>query len=87
MLPEMDSLARLQRVNGTRIQVIAISDETPDRLRPVIDETGRAGRYNILTENVVRTEEDMLAALKKWGLTFEKADREMDVAVLSRPAP
>ena len=47
----------------------------------------RAGRYNILTENVVRTEEDMLAALKKWGLTFEKADREMDVAVLSRPAP
>lgn len=72
--------------HGEGIPIKPFADYVANEMRrPVIDETGLTGRYNILTENVVRTEDDMLAALKKLGLTLEKADREMDVVVLSRP--
>lgn len=49
---------------------------------PVVDETGLTGRYDIQTENVLRTRQDMLAALQKLGLKVEKKDREMEVIVI-----
>ena len=51
---------------------------------PVVDETGLTGRYDIQTENVLRTRQDMLAALQKLGLKVEKKDREMEVIVIHR---
>lgn len=47
----------------------------------MIDETGLTGKYDISTENVMRTTEDMLAALKKMGLTVEKTNRQLDALI------
>ncbi|MFT3826635.1 MAG: TIGR03435 family protein [Chitinophagaceae bacterium] len=49
---------------------------------PVVDETGLAGKYDIATENVLRTPDEINAALKKLGLKVEKTEREMDVVVI-----
>jgi uncharacterized protein (TIGR03435 family) len=49
---------------------------------PVVDETGLTGKYDITTENTLRTKDDMLAALKKLGLTVEKTNREMDMVII-----
>lgn len=46
---------------------------------PVIDETGLDGVYDIVTENALRTQSDVKAALEKLGLVLEKGIREMDV--------
>ena len=51
---------------------------------PVVDETGLTGRYDISTENVLRTGQDMMAALQKLGLKVEKQNREMEVIVIYR---
>lgn len=51
---------------------------------PVIDETGLSGRYDVVTENVLRTKEDIANALKKLGLVAERTSREMQVIVISR---
>jgi uncharacterized protein (TIGR03435 family) len=52
---------------------------------PVVDETGLTGKYDIITENTLRTMEDMMAALKKLGLTVEKTNKEMDVVIIYLP--
>ena len=52
---------------------------------PVVDETGLTGKYDITTENTLRTKDDTLAALKKLGLTVEKTNREMDVVIIYLP--
>lgn len=49
---------------------------------PVVDETGLTGKYDIITENTLRTRDDMLAALRKLGLTVEKTNREMDMVII-----
>jgi peroxiredoxin len=36
-IPEMDALAKLQKANAAKIQVIAISDDSPERLQKYID--------------------------------------------------
>ena len=52
---------------------------------PVVDETGLTGKYDITTENTLRTKDDTMAALKKLGLTVEKTNREMDVVIIYLP--
>jgi uncharacterized protein (TIGR03435 family) len=49
---------------------------------PVYDDTGLNSRYDIKTENVLRTVKDVLAAASKLGLVLEKGNKEMDVLVL-----
>lgn len=51
---------------------------------PVVDETGLTGKYDITTENTLRTKEDVLEAVKKLGLVVEKTTREMDVIAIYR---
>lgn len=51
---------------------------------PVVDETRLAGKYDITTENALRTKEDMLAAVKKLGLGVDKTTREMDAIIIYR---
>jgi uncharacterized protein (TIGR03435 family) len=49
---------------------------------PVYDETGLAGKYDIKTENDLRTKKDIVDALGKLGLTIEKGERLMEVLIL-----
>lgn len=49
---------------------------------PVVDETGLTGKYDIITHNEMRTQEDMLAALKKIGLSVEKTTRKIDALII-----
>ncbi len=68
---------------GTGIALKTFVDYVANELQlPVIDETGLTGKYDIATENVMRTTEDMLAALKKMGLTVEKTNRQLDVLII-----
>lgn len=67
---------------GTAIALKTFVDYVANELQlPVIDETGLTGKYDISTENVMRTTEDMLAALKKMGLTVEKTNRQLDALI------
>ena len=71
--------------DGTGIPMKPFADYVSNELRlPVIDETGLKGKYDVHTENALRTEQDMLAALKKLGLTVTKTTREMDMLVIYR---
>jgi uncharacterized protein (TIGR03435 family) len=68
---------------GKGIAMKPFADYVANELQlPVVDETGLMGKYNITTENVLRTVEDMMAALKKLGLTVEKTKREMEVVII-----
>jgi uncharacterized protein (TIGR03435 family) len=71
---------------GKGIAMKPFADYVSNELQlPVVDESGLTGKYDITTENALRTVEDMLAALKKLGLTVEKTNREMDVVVIYLP--
>lgn len=72
-----------QGFKGTAIKLTPFVDYVSNELGlPVVDETGLTGQYDIVTENVLRTAEDVKAALKKIGLKVEKTEREMDVVVI-----
>ena len=72
-----------QGFKGTAIKLTPFVDYVSNELGlPVVDETGLTGQYDIVTENVLRTAEDVKAALKKIGLKVEKTEREMDVVVV-----
>lgn len=49
---------------------------------PVVDETGLAGKYDISTSYVMRTKDELLAALKKLGLSVEKTTRPLDAVIV-----
>lgn len=69
--------------NGVAIPMKPFADYISNELSlPVVDETGLAGKYDITTENVLRSEADVIAALKKLGLKVEKTEREMDVVIV-----
>lgn len=68
---------------GSGIRLKPFADYITNELQlPVIDETGLTGRYDIHTDNVLRTMDEVLAALKKLGLTVEKANRSMEALVI-----
>jgi thiol-disulfide isomerase/thioredoxin len=68
---------------GTGIVMSTFTDYVANELGlPVVDETGLKGKYDITTENVMRTEEDLKAALKKAGLFVEKTTRLMDAVII-----
>jgi len=48
---------------------------------PVVDETGLTGKYDIKTENVMRTKEEVIKAAERLGLVLEKANREIDILI------
>lgn len=71
---------------GTAIPLKNFVDYLANELPlPVVDETGLAGRYDIRTENVLRTVEEVKAAVQKLGLSLEKAEREIDLLILYKP--
>jgi uncharacterized protein (TIGR03435 family) len=71
--------------DGKGIPIKPFVDYVANELQlPVVDETGLTGKYDIVAELSLRTEADMLAALKKLGLTVEKTSRKMDVVVFYR---
>lgn len=68
---------------GTGIELKTFVDYIANELDlPVVDETGLTGKYDISTENVMRTREDILAALKKIGLTVENTTRTLDALII-----
>ncbi len=68
---------------GTGIAFKVFADYLANDLDlPVYDDTGLNGRYDIKTENVLRTVKDVLEAAGKLGLVFEKGEKEMDVLIL-----
>ena len=70
---------------GKAISIIPFADYIANELAlPLVDETGLTGKYDIATENTLRSESDVLTALKKLGLTVEKEKREMDVVIISK---
>lgn len=70
---------------GKAIKLAPLVDYISNELEfPVVNETGLSGRYDIASENELRTKEDMMAALKKLGLTVEKMNREMDMVIIYR---
>lgn len=72
-----------QGFKGDGITMKPFADYVANELQlPVIDETGLTGRYDIATNNVLRTAEDMKAALQKLGLTVEKANRKMEALII-----
>lgn len=71
---------------GTAIPLKNFVDYLANELPlPVVDETGLLGKYDIRTENVLRTVEEVQAAVQKLGLSLEKAEREIDLLVLYKP--
>lgn len=71
---------------GTAIPIKNFVDYLANELPlPVVDETGLQGKYDIRTENVLRTEEEVKAAVQKLGLTLEKTEREIDQLILYKP--
>ena len=74
-----------QGFNGKGIVMKPFVDFIANELHlPVVDETGFTGRYDIITENTMRTVEDTMAALKRAGLSVEKTLRPMDVVIIYR---
>lgn len=72
-----------QGFKGEGIKLQPFADYIANELQlPVVDETGLAGRYDIETTNVLRSEEDIKTALKKLGLTVEKANRKMEALII-----
>ncbi|MDF2190485.1 DUF3738 domain-containing protein [Paraflavitalea sp. CAU 1676] len=68
---------------GKGIQLKPFVDYIANELQlPVIDETGLTSRYDIVTSNVLRTVEEVRAALQKLGLTVEKTTRKMDALII-----
>lgn len=68
---------------GKGISMETFVDYVANELQlPVVDETGLTGKYDIVTENVMRTKEDMLAALKKLRLVAEKTTRQLDAVIV-----
>ncbi len=68
---------------GSGIELKPFVDYVANELQlPVVDETGLTGKYDIITENVMRTTEELLAALKKLGLTVEKTTRKLDALII-----
>lgn len=68
---------------GKGIQFKPFADYIANELQlPVIDETGLTGRYDIVTSNVLRTVEEVQAALQKLGLTVEKTNRKLDALII-----
>ncbi|WP_315817697.1 DUF3738 domain-containing protein [Paraflavitalea speifideaquila] len=52
--------------NGTAIAMKPFTDYIANELQlPVVDETGLTGKYDIITENVMRTTEELKTALKR----------------------
>lgn len=71
-----------QGFNGIAIPITTFADYLANELDlPVVDETGLKQKYDISTENVMRSFDDILAALAKLGLVLEKGEREMDMLV------
>lgn len=71
---------------GTAIPLQHFVDYLANELPlPVVDETGLSGKYDIRTENVLRTVEEVKAAVQKLGLSLEKTEREIDLLILYKP--
>lgn len=71
---------------GTGIPMKDFADYLSNELAlPVVDETGLLGRYDIKTENVIRTAEEIREAVRKLGLSLEKTERELDQLILYKP--
>jgi uncharacterized protein (TIGR03435 family) len=71
--------------NGTAIKLKVFADYVSNELSlPVVDETNLLGTYDIKTVNVLRSKEEVLKNIEKLGLKMEKAEREMDVLVISK---
>jgi len=69
--------------DGTAIAMSVFVDYLTNELGlPVVDETGLKDKYDINTENVLRSKENILAAIEKLGLTVEKGEREMSMLVI-----
>lgn len=69
--------------SGKGIRLKPFADYLANELQlPVVDETGLTGHYDIETNNVLRTGEEVQAALQKLGLTVEKVNRRMDVLII-----
>jgi peroxiredoxin len=51
---------------------------------PVVDETGLAGKYDIKTNNDIRTEESTIKGLERLGLVLEKGERKVKVLIFSK---
>lgn len=69
--------------NGEAISITPFAEYVANELKlPLVNETGLTGKYDITTENVLRSQKDVLIALQKIGLTVEKDSREMDVVVI-----
>lgn len=69
--------------NGKAVTLQAFCNYLTNELGlPVIDETGLKGTFDINTENVIRTEADVLTAVEKLGLVIEKKEREVDIITI-----
>ena len=70
---------------GVGVGIADFADYLSNELQlPVVDETGLVGRYDISTENVERTDKDIMLVLDKLGLFIEKSERVMAVLVVGR---
>ena len=49
---------------------------------PVVDETGLAGTYDIVTENALRSKEEVIKAVEKIGFRMEESRKKMPVLVI-----
>lgn len=68
---------------GKRIALSDFVDYLSNELHlPVVDETELTGKYDITTNNVMRTTDEVLANLKRLGLSIEKTTRSLDVVVV-----
>lgn len=68
---------------GTGIKMKIFMDYLANDLdSPIVDETNFTGKYDIKTENVLRSKEDIIKALDSLGLSIEKGERNMDVLIM-----
>lgn len=68
---------------GKGVGMKTFIDYVSNELRmPVIDETGLAGRYDIKTENVLSTKEEVIKGIGKIGFQMEQAERRMPVLII-----
>jgi len=69
--------------NGIAIHMLTFVNYLANELRmPVADDTGLTERYDIKTENVLRSKEEVLRAIDKIGLKVEQAERTMPVLII-----